>query len=111
MLNREPKRVLRFDGTLTLPRIGAIRAALIGAIDGGPAVEIDCAKAAEIDVSFIQLLLAARRAAAMRGKSLTFAAPASGALLQALERGGFLTSADDQSTGDREFWSGETPSA
>jgi anti-anti-sigma regulatory factor len=53
-------------------------------------VLIDCAGADEVDVSFIQLLIAARRAAQRNGKQLRLAAPPEGALQAALTRAGFI---------------------
>ncbi|MGH7035184.1 MAG: STAS domain-containing protein [Stellaceae bacterium] len=100
----DAKRVLRFDGSLTLPRAETIRSILAGALDEGGGVAIDCEGATEVDVSFIQLLLAARRSAAHRGASLALAAPAAGALRTALERGGFLTAASKGGASDSDFW-------
>ena len=111
MSNRKAKRILRFDGSLTVSRAASVRSALLGALDAGPSISIDCGGADEIDVSFIQLLVSARRSAAARGKTLSLVSPANGALLQALERGGFLTVAANGSPPDRDFWVGETAGA
>ena len=46
------------------------------------------------DLTLVQLLLSARKAAERDGKRLTLAVPASGALLDALTRGGVLAAAD-----------------
>src|SRR5690348_5058656 len=100
----DAKRVLRYDDSLTLRKAEAIRSALAAALDKGGVVTIDCAAATEVDVSFIQLLLAARRSAAQRGASLALAAPATGALRAALERGGFLTAASKSRASDSDFW-------
>ena len=100
----DAKRVLRFDGSLTLPRADAIRSILAAALDAGAPIAIDCDGATEVDVSFIQLLLAARRSAAHRGAALALAAPAAGALRAALERGGFLTAASKGGASDSDFW-------
>jgi len=100
----DAKRVLRFDGSLTLPKAEAIRSVLAAALDKGGVVAIDCGAATEVDVSFIQLLLAARRSAAQRGASLALVAPATGALRAALERGGFLTAASKSGASDGDFW-------
>ena len=68
-----------------------------------PAVEIDCRGATEVDVSLIQLILAARASARQAGRSLTLAQPADGKLREALQRGGFIAAAD-QTTADQAFW-------
>ncbi|MBK1662930.1 anti-anti-sigma factor [Rhodospirillum rubrum] len=66
-------------------------------------LEIDCLGVTEVDLSFIQMLIAARTRARSMGRTLRLAHPASGALLEALERGGFLTGIPDQAT-DQAFW-------
>jgi ABC-type transporter Mla MlaB component len=103
-LRSRAKRIVRWEGSLTLPRVEAARAALATALKQANAVEVDCANATDVDVSFIQLLLAARRSSIDRGKSFELAAPAAGPLLNALERGGFLTAGENSSTADRDFW-------
>jgi len=100
----DAKRMVRFDGSLTLPRAEAIRSTLAAALDDGAPIAIDCGGATDVDVSFIQLLLAARRSAAQRGASLALAAPAAGVLRTALERGGFLTATSQGGASDSDFW-------
>lgn len=56
---------------------------------------------AVVDLTFVQLLESARRSAAETGKSFALAAPASGGLLETLERGGFLSGGD---AARRQFW-------
>jgi ABC-type transporter Mla MlaB component len=67
-------------------------------------VTIDCSAATEVDLSLIQLLLAARTSAARAGKSVALAAPAGGALLTALITGGFLPEGDSAGAPDAAFW-------
>jgi|SRR5690348_9466080 len=98
------KRILRFDGSLTLAKAEAIRAALAAALDAGAPIAIDCGGATDVDVSFIQLVLAARRSAAQRGASFALATPAAGPLRAALERGGFLTATSQDGASDSDFW-------
>jgi ABC-type transporter Mla MlaB component len=97
-----PWAPLVLEGALTVRTIAGIRASLLDAMSSHDAVQVDCAAAASVDLSFIQLLLAARRSAQQAGKQLTLAAPADGALLAALEQGAFLPpgAADP-------FWSGQ----
>ena len=82
--------VVRCVGDLDLRTCEATHAALLNALAAHDAVVIDCTGAANIDASFIQLLLAARASALARGRSLRLAEPAGGALLEVLSRGGFL---------------------
>ena len=60
-------------------------------------VEID--PGSSVDLTLVQTLEAARRAAQAAGGALDLAEPASGELLAILERGGFLEGA-----AEREFW-------
>jgi anti-anti-sigma regulatory factor len=50
---------------------------------------LDVSGVTHADLSFIQIIMAARRSAGQRGKGLALCAPAAGALRDALERGGF----------------------
>jgi ABC-type transporter Mla MlaB component len=81
---------LPLDGPATIRTIGAVRTALQEALARHHHIQLDVAAADPVDLSFVQLLLAARRSAREAGKQLTLAAPAGGALLCALEQGGFL---------------------
>jgi len=92
---------LPLDGPLTIRTIGPIHDALVDALARHQTVQLDCSGADAIDLSFIQLLLSARRSARDAGRQLTLAAPAGGALRAALEHGGFLPS-----EGADPFWSG-----
>jgi len=65
--------------------------------------EIDCSNVEEVDLSFIQLLLAARSSARQSGRTVRLAQPASGPLHDALLRGGFLEAIDGREA-DRAFW-------
>jgi anti-anti-sigma regulatory factor len=92
------------SGSLTVAEAESIRATLLKAMDAGDVV-VDCSAATEVDLSFVQLLIAAQRAAALQGGSLRLAAPASGALLETLLRAGMLSSPTDQATSEAAFWS------
>jgi anti-anti-sigma regulatory factor len=94
---------LVLDGNLTIRTVEAIHSRLLEAVRGGANLKIDCAAASNVDVSFIQLLLAARSSARELGREITLAAPAAGALLDTLKRGGFLA-ADDLLADDDAFW-------
>ena len=53
------------------------------------AIAIDCSAAGEVDLTFIQLLIAARISACASGQRISLAACPDGTLLDALIRGGF----------------------
>ncbi len=85
MQEDQSAHLLSFGAMLRLAEAGMIRTALLTSLNGtSSTIAVDCADAAEVDVSFIQLLLAARRTAQARGKCLALSAPASGALLRVL---------------------------
>jgi ABC-type transporter Mla MlaB component len=95
-------------GTIELSGVRTVRTAeqshsvLLEALRLDSPINLDCSQVTETDVSFVQLLLSARKTAMEYGKSLALAHPAGGALLSVLERGGFLR--PDSPAGDRLFW-------
>jgi hypothetical protein len=90
---------LVFDGALTMRTVETVQATLraaIGAPSGAtpadPAptgIAIDCSAATEIDLTFIQLLIAARVSTSAAGRRLGLAPCPEGVLLDTLTRGGF----------------------
>jgi hypothetical protein len=90
---------LAFDGALTMRTVDDVRATLRAAIEPPadaapegfvpPGISIDCSAADEIDLTFIQLLIAARLSGRACGRSLQFAPEPNGVLLDTLTRGGF----------------------
>lgn len=97
-------RAARFNGALTIRNAEDVHAKFLEFLSQPGDLVLDVAGADEIDVSFIQLLLAARRSAREQGRALSLAAPATGPLREALVRGGFAAS-------DPAFWGqgGDTP--
>ncbi len=78
---------LTFSGKLTVRGIDALHERLRDALARHPAVTLDCSAAEAVDVSLIQLLLAAHRSA---GARFGLAGPLPAVLRDALDRGGFL---------------------
>ena len=94
------RRVVTFSGALTVRWIQDAWTWLTAALaQDCRVVVIDAADAAEVDLSFVQLIEAARISAAQTGRELVLAAPAAGSLRSALERAGFLQPPDR-----RAFW-------
>jgi len=81
--------VLSLTGSLTTPRAETIRSEVLAALRDHPSVAVDCSNASEMDVAFIQILVAAHRFAAQFGKTVALAAPPSGLLAETLIRCGF----------------------
>jgi anti-anti-sigma regulatory factor len=80
---------LPIGGSLTIPRSEETRRAIMEALNGGASLIIDCDEAVEVDVSFLQILIAAQRTAARSLKHAALKAPPSGALAAALRACGF----------------------
>lgn len=64
------------------------------------AVVVDVSQVSEADLTSVQLLEAARRKAEVLGINLSLSAPADGALLEVLKRGGFVDGTGERAT----FW-------
>jgi hypothetical protein len=95
-------------GTIMLSGVRTVRTAeqshsvLLEALRSASPISLDCSEITETDVSFVQLLLSARKTAAEYGRDLALANPAGGVLLGVLERGGFLTA--DSPAEELRFW-------
>jgi anti-anti-sigma regulatory factor len=74
---------------LTTPRAEAIHAEVLAVLSGHANVVMDCSGASEMDVAFIQILVAAERFAARAGKTVALASPPAGLLAETLRRCGF----------------------
>ena len=81
--------ILSLTGSLTTPRAEAVHAEVFAVVSGHPNVAIDCSNASEMDVAFIQILVAANRFAAQSGKTVALASPPAGLLAETLNRCGF----------------------
>jgi len=88
---------------LSIGRADALRDILLAALSKGRDVEIDCSAATGVDVSFIQLLLAARTTAALRGVRLVLKSAAAGPLAATLRACGLI--GGDGLPSDK-FWMG-----
>jgi len=104
MKNAADPRAVLFSGALTIRNAEDIHAKFMDLLSGPGDFVIDVSGAGEVDVSFVQLLLATRRSAREQGRALSLAAPAAGPLREVLVRGGFAAS-------DPAFWGqgGDTP--
>lgn len=95
---------LVLEGALTTRTAEALCTTLRENIAHNPAVLIDCLAATEVDLSFIQLLVASRVSAAQSGKTVVLSASPDGALLTALTRAGFSVTQEAQSDTAPAFW-------
>ena len=92
---------LELSQNLTVRAITAIQQEMLQFIDSNKSSTIAIADDCQVDLSFVQLMEAARIYAGTAGKGIALAAPASGSLLDVLKRGGFL---EGMSAEDAKFW-------
>jgi anti-anti-sigma regulatory factor len=101
--------VLTFSGPATIASCHDIHARLLAALEADGDVAVECSGISEMDISFVQMLLAARRSAEARRKRLTLASPAQGVLLETLSRAGLIGPPSNGSGLDDGFWKGGPP--
>ncbi|MDQ0457334.1 STAS domain-containing protein [Rhizobium paknamense] len=87
---------------LTIRQAQAVKELLLEALSSSSRVSLAVPEDAEVDLSFLQLVEAARITAARRGLVLSLDSPPGGALLDVLKRSGFLESRDHNLSS---FWS------
>ncbi|WP_377294782.1 STAS domain-containing protein [Rhizobium sp. SG2393] len=86
---------------LTIRHAAAAHDALRQAFEAEGPIVLSVPEGAEIDLSFLQLVEAARKQADAFHRPISLDRPATGNLLATLERAGFLTEANAR---DTEFW-------
>ena len=79
-----PIVVLGFSGAATIREADEMAVRLKQALASSDRIEVDCSGVTEVDLAFLQLILAARKSAEAVGKQLCLSAPAGGVLLEAL---------------------------
>lgn len=94
-------QAIRLSGVASIRSIGRHHDVLCATLSAGADVALDLGDIEDADLSFIQLIISARRSAQARGLSLTLSSPAPEPILQTLERGGFIGPAPDDR---RHFW-------
>ncbi|OLP58465.1 hypothetical protein BJF93_16460 [Xaviernesmea oryzae] len=92
---------LVLPSSLSIRQAGATRELILAALQESGVVLLDVPDDAEADLSFIQIVEAARRQVVSHGGSVALAHPASGSVLTTLERGGFL---HEMTAEDQLFW-------
>jgi len=95
---------LMLTGTLTIRTAEVVCVTLQEKFVRHSSILIDCSGADEVDLSFIQLLIAARASALRVGHAVALATPPNGALLDVLTRSGFRATTDDHPDGIEAFW-------
>jgi ABC-type transporter Mla MlaB component len=95
---------LVLDGALTIRNMPSIHSRVLGAVRRYQTIHVETAGATEVDLSFVQLLVAARRSAALEGKALSLTDPATGPVLDTLTRAGLLDPSNPDLSGNEAFW-------
>jgi hypothetical protein len=91
----------RLPPNLTVRAINAVQQEMLQFIAEKSAMTLQLDGDYQVDISFIQLVEAARIYAGSVGKPIALSAPASGSLLDTLERAGFL---EGMNADDAKFW-------
>lgn len=90
-----------FSGDVTISNIETAYADLGATLRQDGAVVMDLSGVTDADLTFVQLIESARRKAVETGRGLALRHPADGAVLEVLQRGGFL---DDETSDRAKFW-------
>jgi len=86
----ESHQYIHLKGPLTVPYADSIHASLLEALGAAEAVTVDLSAATSIDVSFLQILIAANKTATRSSKVLKVASSGSGILENEAARCGLL---------------------
>jgi hypothetical protein len=97
----EKSTVIRMHPNLCVSDIRASYSTIVEAMEGSSSLQLAIPADASVDLSFLQIVEAARLKSNEQGKSLSLLEPASGELRRALDRSGLLTAA---TISDRSFW-------
>jgi hypothetical protein len=92
---------LTLPATLTIKNILAVQELILDFLNKNTTTVLDIDEEAQIDLSFVQLVTAARKQAEMKAGQVLLARPATGDLYDVLKRGGFL---DDMTPEAAHFW-------
>lgn len=95
---------VRLEGSLTSGELAPVHDELTKAIEKNKTVTLDCSAVTAADIGLVQLMLSARQTARDAGKSVTLSAPAYGALLDVLTRGGFVSAPGCPPAIEQAFW-------
>lgn len=86
--------VVDLSGSLVVRTAKAVHEAVLAGLKQPGTLELNISDVTEADLSFVQIVEAARRSAADAGREIRLSKPADGALRDVLDLGGFLAPAD-----------------
>jgi anti-anti-sigma regulatory factor len=97
-------RTIVLAGDLTLRTVEQTRRRLLDDMVEGHAITIDCADDATVDMTFLQVIIAARKTAQTNGIELRLARPAPVPVRMLLERAGLIGDDGQARAEDIDFW-------
>jgi anti-anti-sigma regulatory factor len=103
-LSAPASAVFPLAGSVGVRDAARLAAELQQALSGPVSVAIDCTNLADIDLSIVQLLVAAHKTATAAGKPLRLISPAGGPLAALLRQAGFIAADDRPHTPEGQFW-------
>jgi anti-anti-sigma regulatory factor len=80
--------LLRFEGAVTIQAVADAKARLSEALAAGGDLSVDCSAVDDVDVTFLQVLIATHRSAALRGFGFRLDPPPSLPFFTMLDRAG-----------------------
>lgn len=95
---------IALDGNLGLRDVTALTEQFREALAKHPGIVVTSAGLTGIDITVLQLLVAARKSALAAGKTLTLEAPEGGVLAQFLIKAGFVSPQGAPLTPEGDFW-------
>jgi anti-anti-sigma regulatory factor len=96
--------ILSFEGLMTVATAEEVRDRLLAALDEPGGCVVDVSAASQVDLTFLQTLMAAAATASMRGVSLVMTGAPAGPLAVALARAGLTPSPERAADFDQIFW-------
>lgn len=103
MAKQSRPTIVGIAGPADIRAISECHGKLLQALQHHKSIQLDLSETTEPDLTFVQLIEAARRFVAATGKSIALTQPVGDALREILTRGGFLGAADA-----RAFWLHDT---
>jgi len=101
LLENSGNITLVLSGSLNVSNIESTYIQVVESLSECEDLRLDISDISETDLTFVQLIEAARRQAREAGGVLSLCAPADGSVLEVLRRGGFL---DDERSERTQFW-------
>lgn len=104
MTEKQESEYLALSGRLSIAAVSEIHARLQGALEAHSHLILDISEVSEVDLSFVQVVEAARKSAAQKGGGVSLARCPDEALRTVLTNGGFLSGNDAERLA---FWVGQ----